>query len=256
MSFLSVTPNWKRCVEDSKTSFSASIAYTDFIVKRHNFVTYARCDMLCNGPNGNGCDTAVQNHIVHEGMPVESLRNPITSRLQSNCFRPVTIPTLIFTGLLPDAPSSAINFCNGVGFFRTAKWLILWDERQSLWRWISVRWVRMNDKLVSDARIRYIALVWLGMHQSNDVKACRQPSKQFRSSRNSWEACKMFGACASIWCDSCRMCQCSIHGHRSWNIYRLAWPLPWKWIHSATAPRKSIDETKLHPFTCTLRYDD
>ncbi|CCI46996.1 unnamed protein product [Albugo candida] len=66
--------------------------------ERRNFVTYARCDILCNGPNGNGCDTAVQNHIVHEGMPVESLRNPITSRLQSNCFRPVTISTLIFTG--------------------------------------------------------------------------------------------------------------------------------------------------------------
>lgn len=35
---------------------------------QNNFITdYARGDTICNGLDGNGCGTVVQDHIVHEG---------------------------------------------------------------------------------------------------------------------------------------------------------------------------------------------
>lgn len=36
--------------------------------EQNNFITdYARGDTICNGVDGNGCGTVVQDHIVHEG---------------------------------------------------------------------------------------------------------------------------------------------------------------------------------------------
>ena len=36
--------------------------------EQNNFITdYARGDTICNGMDGNGCGTVVQDHIVHEG---------------------------------------------------------------------------------------------------------------------------------------------------------------------------------------------
>nr|CCA22522.1 conserved hypothetical protein [Albugo laibachii Nc14] len=204
--------------------------------EQNNFITdYARGDTICNGPDGIGCGTVVQDHIVHEGSAYrkfegeedKSHHGPAPNKLFSTSHNLRT--------LISQDGEMAGNLRRAAEFVEMNLSQMGKDERRTRIGYkdqMKQKACRLIDHTVSN----------LDLHEIVGNRA----KKMFAEFRDVREHVHQFEAMVA----GCVIAAYTATGREMYSAQHGLCVEVDPFGHSV--PSKPIDETKLHPFTCTL----
>ncbi|KAL7680970.1 putative transcription factor TFIIB, Zinc finger C2H2-type, Zinc finger C2H2 superfamily [Plasmopara halstedii] len=209
--------------------------------EQNNFITdYARGDTICNGLDGNGCGTVVQDHIVHEGSAYrkfegeedKSHHGPAPNKLFSTGHNLRT--------LISQDGEMAGNLRRAAEFVEMNLSQMGKDERRTR--------IGYKDQMKQKAcRLIDHTMSNLDLHEIVGSRA----KKMFAEFRDVREHVHQFDAMVAG-CVIAAYMETSKEMYSAQNGIRIGHNKQAGIANLALLPNKAVDETKLHPFTCFL----
>uniref|UniRef100_K3X3Y0 C2H2-type domain-containing protein n=1 Tax=Globisporangium ultimum (strain ATCC 200006 / CBS 805.95 / DAOM BR144) TaxID=431595 RepID=K3X3Y0_GLOUD len=207
--------------------------------EQNNFITdYARGDTICNGLDGNGCGTVVQDHIVHEGSAYrkfegeedKSHHGPAPNKLFSSGHNLRT--------LISQDGEMAGNLRRAAEFVEMNLSQMGKDERRTR--------IGYKDQMKQKAcRLIDHTISNLDLHEIVGSRA----KKMFAEFRDVREHVHQFDAMVA----GCVIASYMDTGKEMYAAQNMVKTGPLKQTGAASLPlppNKPVDEKKLHPFTC------
>ncbi|KAE8886712.1 hypothetical protein PF005_g7413 [Phytophthora fragariae] len=209
--------------------------------EQNNFITdYARGDTICNGVDGNGCGTVVQDHIVHEGSAYrkfegeedKSHHGPAPNKLFSTGHNLRT--------LISQDGEMAGNLRRAAEFVEMNLSQMGKDERRTR--------IGYKDQMKQKAcRLIDHTISNLDLHEIVGSRA----KKMFAEFRDVREHVHQFDAMVAG-CVIAAYMETGKEMYSAQNSIRIDQNKQAGIANLALLPNKAVDEKKLHPFTCPL----
>ncbi|CAH0476476.1 unnamed protein product [Peronospora belbahrii] len=209
--------------------------------EQNNFITdYARGDTICNGLDGNGCGTVVQDHIVHEGSAYrkfegeedKSHHGPAPNKLFSTGHNLRT--------LISQDGEMAGNLRRAAEFVEMNLSQMGKDERRTR--------IGYKDQMKQKAcRLIDHTMSNLDLHEIVGSRA----KKMFAEFRDVREHVHQFDAMVAG-CVIAAYMETSKEMYSAQNGIRIGQHKQAGMASLPLPPNKAVDEKTLHPFTCTL----
>ncbi|CAI5713069.1 unnamed protein product [Peronospora farinosa] len=209
--------------------------------EQNNFITdYARGDTICNGLDGNGCGTVVQDHIVHEGSAYrkfegeedKSHHGPAPNKLFSTGHNLRT--------LISQDGEMAGNLRRAAEFVEMNLSQMGKDERRTR--------IGYKDQMKQKAcRLIDHTMSNLDLHEIVGSRA----KKMFAEFRDVREHVHQFDAMVAG-CVIAAYMETSKEMYSAQNGIRIGQQRQAGIASLALPPNKAVDEKKLHPFMCPL----
>ncbi|GMF10786.1 unnamed protein product [Phytophthora lilii] len=206
--------------------------------EQNNFITdYARGDTICNGVDGNGCGTVVQDHIVHEGSAYrkfegeedKSHHGPAPNKLFSTGHNLRTLISQMAGNLRRAAEFVEMNLS------QMGK-----DERRTR--------IGYKDQVcLTMFATKYLIQANLDLHEIVGSRA----KKMFAEFRDVREHVHQFDAMVAG-CVIAAYMETGKEMYSAQNGIRIGQNKQAGIANMALVPNKAVDEKKLHPFTCPL----
>ncbi|KAI9905556.1 hypothetical protein PsorP6_013689 [Peronosclerospora sorghi] len=209
--------------------------------EQNNFITdYARGDTICNGLDGNGCGTVVQDHIVHEGSAYrkfegeedKSHHGPAPNKLFSTGHNLRT--------LISQDGEMAGNLRRAAEFVEMNLSQMGKDERRTR--------IGYKDQMKQKAcRLIDHTMSNLDLHEIVGSRA----KKMFAEFRDVREHVHQFDAMVAG-CVIAAYMETSKEMYSAQNGIRIGQNRQAGIVGLPLPPNKAVDEKKLHPFMCSL----